>query len=109
MEKERCSFCRSQYAKLLTVDNEYSNGDFFELNFYPKGKMLAIDDTCLSKGASLFIKYCPMCGRKLWGAAMENDKSRKNKPKSKNYIDELLTKYGRRKDPKSGKSSLENW
>lgn len=39
---------------------------------------------------------------------MENDKSRKNKPKSKNYIDELLTKYGRRKDPKSGKSSLEN-
>lgn len=39
---------------------------------------------------------------------MENDKSRKNKPKSKNYIDELLTKYGRRKGPNGGKSSLED-
>lgn len=65
MEKEGCSFCRSQYAKLITVNNKYSNGDFFELNFYPKGKMLAMEDTFLSKGASFFIKYCPMCGRKL--------------------------------------------
>lgn len=39
---------------------------------------------------------------------MENDKSRKNKTKSKNYIEELLTKYGRRKGPNSGKSGLEN-
>lgn len=39
---------------------------------------------------------------------MQNDKSRKNKPKSKNYIDELLTKYGRRKRPNNGKSSVED-
>lgn len=65
MEKERCSVCGSQYAKLLTIENEYSKGDFFELAFYPKGKMLSIEDKRLSKGASLFIKHCPMCGRKL--------------------------------------------
>lgn len=39
---------------------------------------------------------------------MRCDKSIKNKPKSKNYIDELLTKYGRRKGPNDGKSSVEN-
>lgn len=54
-----CEYCDGKQKLLPVEDDDYSSGN--SICFYANGKPYLFD----ADGCDIWIKFCPMCGRKL--------------------------------------------
>lgn len=65
-EQQRCAYCHSNSRLLMSFEDDDGNGD---ADVYVDGRNLIVDVT---DKAGIYIKYCPMCGRRLVEAQHED-------------------------------------